>query len=143
MEEIMEETLDIQTPTNKIYSKRAILVGTFLGGPLAAGYLIAENFKAFNDPDKAKKTWIYAIIATIVVFGIIFLIPDIPALTIPAIYLGITSYVVQHFQGKNISTHINLGGQLHSGWRTIAVGMIGLAIMVILSFVLVLLDLLR
>lgn len=133
----MEQTLDIQTPTEKIYKDIAIWVGTFLGGPLAAGYLIAENFKAFNDTDKAKKTWIYAIIATIVVFGGVFLIPDnvkIPNQIIPLIYTAIAYYLVQHFQGQNISTHINSGGQLHSWWRTIAVGVIGLAITIIPIF---------
>lgn len=130
----MEETLDIQTPTNKIYKDRAIWVGTFLGGPLAAGYLIAENFKAFDDSEKAKKTWIYAIIATIVVFGGVFLIPDnvkIPNQIIPLIYTSLAYYLVQHFQGQNISKHINAGGHLHSWWRTISVGIIGLAITII------------
>lgn len=51
----MEQILDIQTSTQKIYRDKAIWVGTFLGGPLAAGYLIAENFKAFNDPAKVKR----------------------------------------------------------------------------------------
>jgi hypothetical protein len=133
----MELTNDIQTPTEKIYKDRAIWVGTFLGGPLAAGYLIAENFKAFNEFDKAKRTWIYAIIATIVVFGGVFLIPDnvkMPNQVIPLIYTAIAYYLVQHFQGQNITSHINSGGQLHSGWRTIGVGIVGLAITIIPIF---------
>ena len=133
----MEEILDRQTPTNKIYKDKAIWVGTFLGGPLAAGYLIAENFKAFNDTDKAKKTWIYAIIATIIIIGGVFMIPDnvkIPNQIIPLIYTAIAYYLVQHFQGQNISTHISSGGQLFSWWRTIAVGIIGLAITMIPIF---------
>ncbi|HEY9833594.1 MAG TPA: hypothetical protein V6D26_23785, partial [Stenomitos sp.] len=94
----MEQKLDIQTPTVNIYKDRAIWVGAFLGGPLAAGYLIAENFKAFNEFDKAKKTWNYAIIATIVVFGGVFLIPDnveMPNQVIPLIYTAIAYYLVQ------------------------------------------------
>jgi hypothetical protein len=133
----MEQKIDIQTPTERIYKDRAIWVGTFLGGPLVAGYLIAENFKAFNEFDKAKKTWIYAIVATIVVFGGIFLIPDnvkIPNQIIPLIYTAIAYYLVQHFQGQNISVHLNSGGQLFSWWRTIAVGLIGLAITIIPIF---------
>jgi hypothetical protein len=130
----MEETLDIERPTQKIYKDRAIWVGTFLGGPLAAGYLIAENFKAFNDIDKAKKTWIYAIIATIIIFGGVFMIPDnvkMPNQVIPLIYTAIAYYLVQHFQGQNITSHINSGGQLHSWWRTIGVGVVGLSITII------------
>ena len=32
----------------KLYSHRAIGGATFLGGPLAAGYMIGENFKVLN-----------------------------------------------------------------------------------------------
>lgn len=133
----MEQILDIEKPKQRIYKERAIWVGTFLGGPLAAGYLIAENFKAFNETDKARKTWIYAIIATIVIFGGIFLIPDntkIPNQIIPLIYTVIAYYLVQHFQGQNISSHISSGGGLFSWWRTIAVGIIGLVITIIPLF---------
>ena len=133
----MEKTLDIEKPTQKIYKDRAIWVGTFLGGPLVAGYLIAENFKAFSETDKAKKTWIYAILTTIIVFGSVFMIPEnikIPNYIIPLIYTAIAYYLVQHFQGQNISSHISSGGQLFSWWRTIAVGIIGLAITIIPIF---------
>jgi len=139
----MEQTLDIQTPTQKIYKDRAVWLGAFLGGPLAAGYIIAENFKAFNQPNKANKTWIYTIIATIVIFGGIFSIPDrvkIPNQIIPLIYTAIAYYLVQHFQGANITAHINAGGQLHSWWRILSVGIVGLAIILIAVFFIVFLT---
>jgi hypothetical protein len=101
------------------------------------GCLIAENFKAFNETAKAKKTWLYAIVATVIVFGGACLIPDnvkIPNQIIPLIYTAIAYYLVQRFQGQNISAHINSGGQLFGWWRTIAVGLIGLALTVIPIF---------
>ncbi len=139
----MEQTADVQTPTNKIYTNKAVWLGAVLGGPLAAGYLIAENFKAFNQPDKAKKTWIYTIIATIIIFVGVFSIPDsikIPKQIIPLIYTGSAYYLVQHFQGGNITAHINAGGQLHSWWRTLAVGLVGLAVILIPVFSIVFLT---
>ena len=72
----MEQILENQPISGKVYKERAIWVGTFLGGPLVAGYLIAENFKVFHQNDRVKKTWIYSIIATIVIFGVAFAIPD-------------------------------------------------------------------
>jgi hypothetical protein len=136
----MEETINIQKPTEKIYKDRAIWVGTFLGGPLVAGYFIAENFKVFGEYEKAKKTWIYTIIATIIIFGGIFSIPDnvkIPNQIIPLVYTGIASYLLKHFQGQNIENHINSGGELFSWWRTIGVGLIGLVIILIAIFAIV------
>jgi hypothetical protein len=133
----MEQTFDIQTPTGKIYKAIAIGIGTLLGGPLAAGYLIAENYKAFNKSANAKKTWIYAVITTILIFGGFILIPDakkIPFPLIILIYTAIAYYLGKHYQGNNIAAHINSGGALHNWWRTLLVGLAGLTINVILIF---------
>lgn len=133
----LEQPSDFQTPTEKIYKDKAIWVGAFLGGPLTTGYLIAENFKAFNETDKAKKTWMFAIIATIIIFSGVFMLPDninIPNQVIPLIYAAIAYFLVHHFQGQNISKHIASGGKLFSWWRTIAVSIIGLLITIVPIF---------
>ncbi len=103
----MTDLLTEQIQKNKIYKDKAIWVGTFLGGPLVAGYYIAENFKAFNDSKKAIK---------------------IPNATIPIIYTVIAYSLTQHFQGKKITTHLDLGGEFFGWWRTIAVALIGAVI---------------
>ncbi len=133
----MDQVSNIAIPTDKIYTDRAIYVGTFLGGPLVAGYLMAENFKAFDEADKARKTWIYTIMATIVIFGCVLLIPEnikIPNQVIPLIYLLVVYYLVKHFQGQRISEHIDSGGPIYKWWRTAMVALIGLIVSVIVIF---------
>jgi len=135
---ITEQALDAVKSTRKIYKDRAIWVGTFLGGPLVAGYLIAENFKTFNEVDKVKKTWIYTIIGTILIFGAVILIPDgvkIPNQIIPLIYTAIAYFFVERFQKKNCSAYIALGGKTFGWWRTIAIGLIGLIITFVLLII--------
>lgn len=128
----MTQTLeDLEMPKEKIYKNGMIWSGTFLGGPLVTGYMMAENFKAFNEPEKAKKTWIYTILVTIVIFGIIFLFPDAPSRIFPIAYSAIAALLVQFFQEKNIENHISLGGKLFSWWRTIAVSVIGIVVLMI------------
>jgi len=130
----MEQTPENKIPDGKIYKDRQIWTGTFLGGPLVAGYLIAANFKAFNQPDRATKAWIYSILATILIFGGLLIIPDsvkIPNQIIPLIYTGIAYYLVKHFQGLNITEHINAGRQIYNWWRVIGIGLIGLIITII------------
>jgi len=139
----MEQFLDNEKTTKKIYREKAIWVGSLLGGPLVAGYLIAENFKVFNQPERVKKTWIFTIIFTIVVFGIIFLMPDtvkIPDQLFPFIYTYIAYQIVQLYQKAKITAHINAGGQLYSWWRTIVVGLIGLIFTVAPIFAFVMLT---
>ncbi|HEY4323974.1 MAG TPA: hypothetical protein VGN20_08300 [Mucilaginibacter sp.] len=135
-----ESTLEISNPASKIYKTKAIQVATFLGGPLVAGYLIAENFKTFNERQKVRKTWIYTILATVLICSAIFLIPDtvkIPNVLFPLIYSLITYYLVQHYQGAQINTNINEGGQTHSWWRVLGIGLLGCAITVALLLVLI------
>ncbi|HEY2722089.1 MAG TPA: hypothetical protein VGI82_10215, partial [Chitinophagaceae bacterium] len=73
---IMEEHLFPEKPANKLYSENAIRVGTFLGGPLVAGYLIADNYKQLGQMEKVRTTWILSIFATVVIFVIAFLMPE-------------------------------------------------------------------
>lgn len=139
----MEETpLTIEVHSKKIYSERKVWTGTLLGGPLVAGYMIASNFKAFNDPNHAIKTWGYAIIATVIIFGGVLMVPEgnrLPPQIIPLIYTGIASYLVQRFQGKQLAKHAEEGGKSYNWWRTIAVGLIGLILTIgtLIGFLLV------
>jgi len=135
-----ENSLPIR-PTFKLYKDRAISVGTFIGGPLVAGYLIAENFKQLGQIERIKPTWIISICTTIVIFGVIFLIPNIekvPNYLIPLIYTGITTFLVQKFQGTAIETHISSGGQTFSIWRAVGIGFIGVAILFLITIAIVL-----
>jgi hypothetical protein len=127
----MEQLLDNQIQAQKIYRDKSIWLVAFFGGPLAAGYIIAENFKAFNEPQKAKKTWIVTVLTTILIFVCVFSIPDdvkLPNQLIPIIYTAIAYALMQHLQGQRILSHINSGGQLFGWGRTICVGLIGLVI---------------
>jgi hypothetical protein len=130
---ITEKASEAVKSAKRIYKDRAIWVATYLGGPLVAGYLIAENFKAFNETDKVRKTWIYTIIGTIIIFGGIFSIPNhifesIPKYFIPLIYTAIAHVFVKHYQGKNISAFIALGGKPFGWWRAIVVSLVGFVI---------------
>jgi hypothetical protein len=78
----------------KLYSSKAISGATFLGGPLVAGYLIGENFKALDKPNEGRNSLIIGIISTIILFGGIFMVPEnmidkIPTQLIPIVYTGI------------------------------------------------------
>jgi len=135
-----DQPLDIQTSKVKIYNERAIGAGTFIGGPLVAGYLIAENFKVFGKSEKAKLARILAIGATILLFSALFLIPgmeNFPRQIIPLGYTIIVYFLVHHYQGADIVAHISGGGKSFNFWRTIGIGIIGAAITLLLIFVIV------
>lgn len=138
----MEENLLTPEPGFKLYKDRSIATGTFLGGPLVAGYLTAENFKKLGQTEKVTRTWLISIMATIIIFGGIFLVPDIdkvPNYIIPLIYTAITQWLVQKFQGAAIKSHIESGGQTYSVWRAVWIGLVGLVILIAIIFVIIVL----
>ena len=97
--------------------------------------MIAWNYRTFNEPRKAKITWVYTAIATILIFGCVFLLLDdivynfrIPKFLIPFVYALPASWLVRHFQGRSISAHIDAGGKAYRWWGRFAVGLTGLAI---------------
>jgi hypothetical protein len=127
----LENQFDEKTFKKGIYKDRAIWVGSFIGGPLVAGYLIGQNFKVFNETTKFKITWIIAVVVTVIVFGGVFLIPNpdkVPRQIIPLIYTGIAFYLVKKYQDVGINKHINAGGIVYNWWRVLAISLVGLVI---------------
>ncbi|MBC2845170.1 hypothetical protein [Winogradskyella flava] len=117
----------------KLYSSKAIGGATFLGGPLAAGYMISENFKALDKPDDGRKSLIIGIATTIVLFGGMVMLPEriidkIPRQLIPLIYTGIIWGIVEWTQGDVLKAHKENGNSFFSGWKAAAIGLISLII---------------
>lgn len=130
-----EENLIPSSPQFKLYSVLAITIGTFLGGPLAAGYLTAENFSNMGQAKSARVTWAVCVTFTIAMLCAIFMIPQlekIPNYLVPVIYIGITQTVVQKLQSKSIEAHIATGGKMYSAWRAAGIGLLGLAALIII-----------
>ena len=133
----MSETIDKTIPKGKIYKDRAFWVGTFLGGPLVAGYLFSENFKSLGQPEKVKPTWIITIIATVVIFGGIFMIPEninIPNQIIPIAYTAIAFGLFKKYQEEKAAGHIEQGGLIYGWGKVIGVAIIGLLITIVPIF---------
>ena len=121
------------TENIKLYSSKAISGATFLGGPLAAGYLISENYKALDKPDIGRAALIIGIVVTVILFGGIFMLPEtiidkIPRQIIPLIYTGIIWGIVEWKQGDILKAHKENNNSFFSGWRAAGVGIVSLLI---------------
>ena len=139
----MQEDLLSTLPEYKLYKGSAIYIGTFIGGPLVAGYMASENFKKIGQKNQAKKAWIIAIIATLAILGAAFYasgLEKVPNYVIPLLYTGIAQFLIQRFQGNAIKTHVEKGGQLYSAWRGVGVGLIGCVVLLTVIYLTVLLT---
>jgi hypothetical protein len=125
----VEKSVFEEIPTEKIYSEKAIRIGTFFAGPLVAGYCIAENFKVFNDIEKARKTWIITVLALVTIVLLLFILPEnFPSFIFPLLYLSAASYFLKKFQEQDIQKHIQNGGETFGGWRVTLIGLISIIV---------------
>ena len=124
------------TKNLKLYSKTAIGIATFIGGPLASGYLIRENFINLNENNKGNNALIIGAISTLVIFIGIFLIPEkivdkIPNQIIPLIYTGLVYIILEKYQGKILNLHKELNNKFYSIWKAVFIGVLSLIIILV------------
>ena len=129
----------INTKDLKFYSQKAIVIATFIGTPLAAGYLIRENYLSLNKPAEGKNSFIIGLISTVLLFVVIFMIPEsimdkVPNSILPAIYTGIVYLTVQKLQGKILNQHKENGSEFYSGWKSAGIGFLSSIILIIGAF---------
>jgi len=124
------------------HSRKAIGITTFLGGPLAASYLIRENYLQLNEPDKAKNSILIGVLVTFSIILAFFLISEnivdkLPKYLTPLILLAIVYLILGRVQGKILKSHEDSGNEFHSYLTAIFVGLTSAAIIFLSSFGLV------
>lgn len=129
------DTLSSKQSNRKVYKDKAIYAGTFLGGPLIAGYMLSENFKVFDEKEKVAYTWIITSIWTLIIFTIAYFLPDDKTsskILLPLSNAIIAYSITQRTQGKNIAAYLQKGSQVYGWGRSLIVSLIGAIITIIL-----------
>ncbi|MFP4165406.1 MAG: hypothetical protein ACLFVE_15645 [Chitinispirillaceae bacterium] len=125
---------DLFKNESRVYTRKSLGIAAVLGGPLAAGYLISENFKIFDQKNKARKALITGIFATTVFYTLLVVIPEkytafLPnaaaGVLFPSLFTLFGLWWMERVQGKEIRNHMEQGGGLHSGWKAGGIGMVG------------------
>ncbi|MGH1334606.1 MAG: hypothetical protein ACRBFS_00655 [Aureispira sp.] len=131
--------LDEIESKGKVYNQKMLCIGAFFGGPLTAGYLMIENYKALNQREKVPPAWFIAIVGMLVyvvgAVSISFYIIDIPDLLYGLLSMFAANAIYKKEQEDAIAEHLKDGGSLHSGWRV--TGVLAVVFMLILAIVFV------
>ena len=127
---------EIQDIKLRFYSQRAIVIATYFGGPLAAGYLVRQNFINLGKEDYGKYALIIGIISTLLIFAGIFSIPEniidkIPNALIPGIYTLIIYFIIEKLIGKELKEHKKNNGEFYSAWKATGIGAISMVILLV------------
>jgi hypothetical protein len=123
----MTENFYAQPDESKLYHSESILLATFFGGPLVGGYMTAENFKLMGEPEKAKQSWVFALVGIfmLIAFMQFLQLAKIPWYVLPLAYTALTYIPMKFMQGRKIQSHLLQGGALHKGDRVFVVGFVG------------------
>jgi hypothetical protein len=117
----------------KVFTIRAISIVSFFGGPIAAGFLISKNYKAFEKENAALNSIFIGVISTILIFAGLFFTPErisdsIPITLIPPIYTALITALVERLQGQKIENYLEKYGQKASNWQAAGFGFLGFLI---------------
>ncbi len=125
--------------SRKLYTEKAVLITTFFGGPVAAGYMMGENYKALGEDKAGTRSFIIGLLSSILMYVALFLFPDsfiesIPTVIIPGIYTFIIVLIFQKYQKPAVALHKENGGEFYSGWKAAGIGGIFLLVQLAVIF---------
>ncbi len=123
--------------TKKLFSQQAVVLATFLGGPMAGGYLIKKNYNVFAEQNKGTWAFVLSTLFTIFMVGLLVLIPEaiwekVPNMLLPMAYTLAIYLIVDNTQGSRIKAHKDADGEFYSMWRAAGIGFISLIILAVL-----------
>ncbi len=123
----------------KLFSEKEVFIATFFGGPVVAGYLMGQNYKALDETGLANRSFIIGLMSSILMYAALFLLPDnfiesIPTALIPGIYTFIIVLIFQKYQKPAVVLHKENGGKFHSGWKAAGIGGIFLLVQIAVIF---------
>ena len=109
-------------PAGEIFTEYMVNISSVLGGPLAATYFLATNFKTLGKRREANQTWLFGIMATMLFFALIQNLSEInsnsstPKL-LQILWIIPTYFILQKYQKIDIDNYLKSGGKTSSGWK--------------------------
>jgi len=98
--------------------------------------LLAQNFRALEEPAKAGKTWIITI-AILLLLMASFFVPALDSIP-PFVYsLGFclaANFLAKKYQGSSIELHRVNGGKMFSTWWAVLAGVVSMLLLLALFF---------
>ena len=118
--------------TGTLYSPRQIFTASFLGGPIAAAWLIHRNFMTLGQARRGLRTLWLGLAATLTVLIASFYLPKrFPTAALPIAYsFAIYQYALFVFKAA-YTEHRTAGGRIGSWWSVGGVSL--LAVLIVLG----------
>jgi hypothetical protein len=127
-------------PSKRLYSPRQIGGAAFIGSPISAAWLFAQNYAVLGKPGLGRRALFYGLLGTAALVGLASMLPEkFPKVALPLAYSLAIRELAQRLQGADFKAHLAGGGGSPSNWRVAGVCAAGLVIVLAVAFVVVLL----
>ena len=129
--------IGVQSRPLKAYSPGQISGATLLGSPVAGCILLASNFSLFGSPEKRAPTLALGLVATIMLFALAPFVatPGGNNSFIQGFPAVVLFMIARWLQGQSFNVFIKSGGSKHSHWRVMGIGLLCLAAVLVVWFV--------
>jgi hypothetical protein len=111
-----------------IYSPGQVAAATFLGSPLAGGWLLALNYQRFGEPRKARVAFGLCVAGTAALLALAYVIPGKAASALGVFPVFAMYGLANAVQGPAFASHVAHQGRRGSVWRVLGVSLASLAI---------------
>jgi hypothetical protein len=120
----------------KLYSPNQVALGTFLGFPIAAGWLMAANYRAWGEPSKARTALFVGIAGTLALVVIAFLTPRSPGYSVMTLACTFAARALaMRLQGHDFTMTLVAGGNRYSSWRVVGIALFSVIFVLAVCFV--------
>jgi hypothetical protein len=119
-----------------LFSPAQIFVGSFIGGPIAAGWIMARNYQMLNRPERARQSAWLGVLFTVLVLMVAFMLPESATRSVWPILYNVLIYFYAAGQfGEITRKHYARGGVKPSWWRPVGIGVASIAIIMVATMV--------
>ncbi len=126
---------DYKYKDKTFFSEKAIAVAMYIGGPLAVGLLLRQNYNMMEKQDKAKLSLFGGVFAMLVFIGfsLFWEIDDRLVSRILRIIPSIlTYYLVIYLMGKQLKIHRKLGYKLRRWYETLGHSLFAMIVVILI-----------
>jgi hypothetical protein len=128
----------------KVYSPGQVAVGSFIGGPIAAIYVIKKNFDALGNKADASKTVLWGAVFVVFLLVLLPFLPDnFPNAALPVAYTLAAWRVAEKYQISRKALLEDSPYERHSNWNVfgISVGFLVLFLVIFIPWMFALISL--
>lgn len=118
-------------PTYRLFTPDEVGIATFLGSPLAGGFLMMQNLKRLGRPSLAP-LWM-GLLGTLLSIVVGLLVPYGGGLGLALVF--VMRHLAQTQQGPTVLRHRELGGRYESPWTAAVVGLVSFLMVFSVAFV--------